>query len=510
MVKENVLEMKNISKDFSGVVVLENVDFSLKKGEVHALVGANGAGKSTLMKIINGIWVKYSGEVYLNGEKVKFNNPIDATKQGIGMIHQELDLTPNLTVAENIYLGREECGSAGIVMNKKKMMKEAQKLLDDLQFNVNAKEQVCDLPTAQQQLVLIARTVSMNSSLIIMDEPTSSLSISEIDNLFRVIKELQGRGISIIYISHFLEEIFKIADRVTTLRNGKLVGTREVADTTIQEVITMMVGEGHDHDKKFYRDRPSEEVRLKVQNISQASGLVHDVQFHVCKGEILGVAGVLGSGRTEIGKMIFGAMKKKAGYKILLNGKECPMRSPKEAVNYGMAYVSENRKTEGLIMKASLLSNISLVPLARQKHPWVDHANLKKIADKMGRSMSLKYSDMNQTADSLSGGNQQKVVLSKWLATDINLLILDQPTRGIDVGAKNEIYALADDLAKKGTSIIYISDELEELYNLCDRILVIKKGEVVADMENYDRHVTKAELFEKMITDKEGEVIDLL
>lgn len=508
MMKNNVLEMKNISKDFSGVVVLEDVNFTLKKGEVHALVGANGAGKSTLMKIINGIWVRYSGEMFLNGEKVKFKNPIDAERQGIGMIHQELDLTPNLTVAENIYLGREICDGK-IVINKKRMFQEAQELLDELEFEVDAREQVSRLSTAQQQLVLIARTVSMNSSLIIMDEPTSSLSISEIDNLFRVIKELKKKGISIIYISHFLEEIFKIADRVTTLRNGRWIGTKKVAETTIEEVISMMVGKEHELDKKFYRERPSEDIRLEVQNLSQMNGTVQNINFKVKKGEILGIAGVLGSGRTEIGKMIFGAMKKNPGYKIILDGRECVMKSPKEAVNQGIAFVSENRKTEGLIMQASLLSNISMVPLVRQNRPWVKHSKLHKLSTQIGDSMSLKYSSMEQTADSLSGGNQQKVVLCKWLATDIDLMILDQPTRGVDVGAKNEIYVLADELAKKGTSIIYISDELEELYNLCDRILVIKKGEIVADMENYNRQVTKAELFEKMITDKEGEVVDL-
>lgn len=506
---ENVLEMKNISKDFSGVVVLEGIDFALRQGEVHALVGANGAGKSTLMKIINGIWVKYSGEMYLNGEKVKFKNPIDAAKRGIGMIHQELDLTPNLTVAENIYLGRELTGSGKVLMDKKKMQEEAQKLLDELKFNVNAQEQICKLPTAQQQLVLIARTVSMNSSLIIMDEPTSSLSISEIDNLFRVIKQLKKRGISIIYISHFLEEIFKIADRVTTLRNGKLIGTKSIKETTIQEVISMMVGEGHNHNQKFHRNHPSDKLCLKVENMSQLEGAVHDISFSVHKGEVLGIAGVLGSGRTEIGKMIFGAIKKKPGYTILLNGKECSMKSPQEAVKQGVAFVSENRKMEGLIMEAPLLSNISLVPLVRQKRFWVKHKELEKVAVEMGNRMSLKYSSMSQTANSLSGGNQQKVVLSKWLSTDIDLLILDQPTRGIDVGAKNEIYVLADELAKKGTSIIYISDELEELYNLCDRILVIKKGGIIAEMENYERQITKAELFEKMITDKEGETVDL-
>lgn len=508
MMRENVLEMKHISKDFSGVTVLEEIDFTLRRGEVHALVGANGAGKSTLMKIINGIWVRYSGEVFLNGEKVRFKNPVDAAKQGIGMIHQELDLTPNLTVAENIYLGRETC--RGLMMDKRKMMAEAQRLLDELQFDVEAREKVSSLPTAKQQLVLIARTVSMEASLIIMDEPTSSLSISEIDNLFRVIKELNGRGISIIYISHFLEEIFKIADRVTVLRNGRLIGTKPAGETDIGEVISMMVGEKHQHDKKYMRERPSGEVRLEVSRMSQMRGQVRDIAFKVHRGEILGIAGVLGSGRTEIGKMIFGAMKKKPGYKIYLNGEACGMRSPKEAVNHGMAFVSENRKTEGLIMTASLLSNIALVPLARQKTPWVNHRRLEKTAADMGSRMSLKYSSMRQTADSLSGGNQQKIVLSKWLATDISLLILDQPTRGIDVGAKNEIYMLADELARKGTSIIYISDELEELYNLCDRILVIKKGQIVADMDNYDRQVTKAELFEKMITDREGEAVDLL
>lgn len=345
MMRENVLEMKRISKDFSGVTVLEEIDFTLKRGEVHALVGANGAGKSTLMKIINGIWVRYAGEVFLNGEKVHFKNPVDAAKRGIGMIHQELDLTPNLTVAENIYLGRETC--RGLMMDKRKMMAEAQRLLDELQFDVEAREKVSSLPTAKQQLVLIARTVSMEASLIIMDEPTSSLSISEIDNLFRVIKELNGRGISIIYISHFLEEIFKIADRVTVLRNGRLIGTKPAGETDIGEVISMMVGEKHQHDKKYMRERPSGEVRLEVSRMSQMRGQVRDIAFKVHRGEILGIAGVLGSGRTEIGKMIFGAMKKKPGYKIYLNGEACGMRSPKEAVNHGMASSQKTGRRRG-------------------------------------------------------------------------------------------------------------------------------------------------------------------
>lgn len=304
----NVLEMRGITKDFSGVVVLQNVDFSLRRGEVHALVGANGAGKSTLMKIINGMYVNYKGDMILDGKKVRFENPIDAMKKGIGMIHQELDLTMNLTVAQNIYLGREL--TRGGIIDKHEMINRAQALLDELQFGINATDIAGELTPAKQQLVLIARAVSMESRLIIFDEPTSSLSIEEINNLFRVIQDLQKKDVSVIYISHFLEEIFRIADRVTVLRDGTLIGTRNIAEMTIQGVVDMMVGEGREHGKKYYRSKPAEETLLEVSNMSMANGDVHDINFKIRKGEVVGLAGVLGSGRTEVGKMIFGALHK--------------------------------------------------------------------------------------------------------------------------------------------------------------------------------------------------------
>jgi ABC-type sugar transport system ATPase subunit len=508
MAKDIVLEMKGITKAFGNVVVLQDIDFELKRNEVHALVGANGAGKSTLMKILNGILINYKGNVFLEGESVRFTNPVDAARKGVGMIHQELDLTPNLTVAQNIYLGHEIRSKIGVI-NKQSMENETQRLLDRLKFDVDATILVKDLPPAKQQLVLIARAIGMDSKLIIMDEPTSSLSIGETENLFEVVKTLKDQGISIIYISHFLEEIFKIADRVTVLRDGKKIDTCEVKDVDIPQIVTMMVGKGRDHEKKFCRERPAEEVVLKVENMSQERGQVEDINFEIHKGEVLGLAGVLGSGRTEVGKMVFGALRKKNGCRLHLKNRILQIHSPKDAVRHRMAFISEDRKTEGLIVEASFHNNIVLAQLVCQKGSWVNHRKLRAAAIKIGDFMKLKYSDMNQPVKSLSGGNQQKVVLCKWMANDIDLMIMDQPTRGIDVGAKSEIYELVDELARNGKAILYISDELEELYRLCDRVLIMKRGRIFSELSNYERQLTKADIFARMVADADSNIKEL-
>ena len=498
-----VLEMKNITKDFSGVVVLNNVNFDLNQGEVHALVGANGAGKSTLMKVMNGILVNYSGEIVLDGNPVRFKDPADAFKKGIGMIHQELDLAANLSVYENIYLGYELC--KGISLNKTEMRVRAQKLLDDLQFDIDAAKPVEQLPPAKQQLVLIARTIAMDSKIIVMDEPTSSLSIKEIENLFSIIKDLCARGISIVYISHFLGEIFRTANRVTILRDGELIDTCDIGDITHKGIIEKMVGHKVDNDKKHHYDTHTDEVLLEVKNLTQKNGIVKNINFRLHKGEVLGIAGVVGSGRTEVAKMIFGALRKTSCSEIYIKGSKVNINSPKYAVSRHIGFVSENRKTEGLILGSSIFNNVVMLPIIKKKGVFVSFKQMKgKIFDVL-HSMSVKYSDIHQEVRSLSGGNQQKCVLGKWLSVDTEILILDQPTRGVDIGAKDEIYQLVDKLAKEGAAILYISDELEELYNLCDRIIVMKRGEQIAELDNYDRTLTKVQLLSSMIADSDSD-----
>lgn len=500
MSNDNVLQMNKISKEFNTVRVLNEVDFELKKGEVHALIGANGAGKSTLMKILNGIYVSYKGEILINGHKVFFKNPREAFENGVAIIHQELDLVNNLTVSENIFLGREKTRKGLIhCIERQAMKKEAQQLLDSLNFDIRADQVIGNLSVAKQQLVLIARVVAMDLKIIVMDEPTSSLSIKEIENLYDVIRNhLVKRGISVIYISHFLEEIFQIADRVTVLRNGSKINTANITECTQSKLVEWMVGHS-EVQKAYLRNKPNENTVLSVEGLTQKRGIVQDISLDIKKGEVVGLAGVVGSGRTELAKMIFGAEEKKSG-KIFIEGKEVKITSPKKAVASNIAYIPENRKTEGLVVIHSINENLSLVAINdTAKCGILSYKVLYKKAKNMINSLKIMCSSGYQHVRFLSGGNQQKVVLGKWLSVDSKILLLDQPTRGVDVGVKEEIYGLIDELAKKGTSILFVSDELEELLNLADRILVMKKGKIVCEHNNNERVLDKKELLSTMV-----------
>lgn len=491
-----VLEMKGIVKAFHAVRVLNKVDFELQRGEVHALLGANGAGKSTLVKILNGIYTSNEGEILLHGQRVFFKNPRDAFAHGVAIIHQELDLVNNLSVAENMFLGREIMDQRFGSVDRLAMNNEAQHVLDSLNFEIQAKQIVGELSPARQQLVMIARVVAMEAQIVVMDEPTSSLSFNEIENLYKVIEGLQKHGISIIYISHYLDEVFRIADRVTVLRNGEKIQVAAIDECTEAKIVEWMVGHA-DVKRAYHRMKPKDHIVLTVDKLSQQSGIVEDVSFQLREGEVLGLSGVVGSGRTELAKMIFGAEPIREG-KILLEGVEVRISSPEKAVAAGIAFIPENRTTEGLIINHSIHDNLALVTL-HEKTGVLNHKAIHSAAKGMMENLRIRCESALQQVRRLSGGNQQKVVLGKWLSVKSNVVILDQPTRGVDVGVKEEIYALVDSLAKEGVSILLISDELEELLNLTDRILVMKRGRIVREFDNSERQLGKPELLASMI-----------
>jgi ABC-type sugar transport system ATPase subunit len=493
--------MRGITKEFSGVRVLENVNFDLREGEVHALLGANGAGKSTLVKILNGIYTSYTGEIVLNGKQVTFATPRMAYESGISMIHQELDLVGCRNVAENIFLGRELFKFRSLrILNRGQMRADAQALLENLDFDISADTPVEKLSPAKQQLVLIARTVSMGSRLIIMDEPTSSLSVRETDRLFNVIAGLKEHGISIIYISHYLEEVFRVADRLTMLRDGKHIKTEDVAKCTPDQLVQWMIGHGAGAERRLERPPAQSATVLSISDYSMNRNYVRNVSFSLRRGEILGIAGVVGSGRTELLEMITGARPKKSGV-MQLDGKDISVASPAEAVKNGIAIVPEDRKTSGLIVAWTIWQNIALSSLKRfaRLSFFLRFKSIHKEVQKMIGYLNIKCSSQNQEISQLSGGNQQKAVLGKCLMNDPRVLILDQPTRGVDVGAKDEIYSLVNEQSKRGTSIIYVSDELEELLSMSDRILVMKQGRLVKEFSNRGKNLTKAELLATMI-----------
>ena len=494
------LKMQQITKAFGGVPVLDHVDFDLTVGETHALVGANGAGKSTLMKIIDGIYVNYEGELWVRDRKAHFKDPVDAQNSGIAMIHQELDLVTNLDVASNIYMGRETIKrKAGKILDRGKMLDQARDLLISLSFDIDADEITGRLSPAQQQQVLIARCVAMDASIIIMDEPTSSLSFKETEELFHIIGRLKKLGKSIIYISHFLEEIFRVADRITVLRDGRKIATLDSEGCTIQQIVDLMVGKNRNLSRKYFRETLKETPVLEVRNLSRQKGLVEDISFTVHEGEVVGIAGVVGSGRTELVKTIFGADRKKSGA-MFLHGNQVHIKNPAVAVNLGITLVPENRKEEGIILKRSVGDNLSIAAYKYQSQLGViDYKKAKKDAEKMMDFMHVVSRGQHQDVATLSGGNQQKVVIGKWLNISPKVLLLDQPTRGIDVGAKNEIYELINALAENGASIVLVSDELEELINLSDRVIVMQRGRIVKEFNNSTRSLTKAELLESMV-----------
>jgi len=483
MGKEKVLEMKNITKTFPGVKALDKVNFSLRKGEVHALLGENGAGKSTLMKVLNGIHKRDEGEIILKGEPVEFESTKEAQNAGLAIIHQELELIPHLNVAENIYLGREDRN--GIFVNYKKLYQNTEEVLDMLGVQIDPRAKIKDLNIGSQQMVEIAKAVSQNAEILVMDEPTSSLTNQEIEILFELIERLKEQEISIVYISHRLEEVFEICDRVTVLRDGEFVGEVETAETDEDQLIKMMVGRTIEDRFPKMQFNLGEEI-LRVENLSVPDKII-EASFSLRKGEILGIAGLMGSGRTELAKAVFGVYKEKKGY-IYFRGQKLEIDSPADALANGISYLSEDRKDEGLVLGLSVADNISISVLTTmlKAHTFINAAAEKELAQKYIEDLSIKTPSEMQLVKNLSGGNQQKVVISKLLSTKPEVVILDEPTRGIDVGAKREIYNLMQDLVDNGVGVILISSELPEVLNLSSRILVMHEKEIMGELDAAD------------------------
>jgi ribose transport system ATP-binding protein len=481
LMEEFVLEMKGITKTFPGVVALDDVSLSVRKGEVHALVGENGAGKSTLMKILNGVYQANSGKIYLNQEKIKIFGVRDAQEKGISIIFQEFNLINTLSVAENIFLGRYTNSN---IVDWRAMCREAQNLLEELGFPLSVDRIVSKLSTAEKQLVEIAKALSCNAKIIVMDEPTSSLTKNEVEMLFGIIEKLKKNGITIIYISHKLEEIHRICDTVTILRDGKVIDVKPIHAITRNEIIEKMVGRTIEMDYPK-RNVTVEEVVLSVNNITRTN-LLHGISFDLHKGEVLGIAGLVGAGRTELAEALFGAEKIDGGT-ISVKGKKVALYSTRDGKENSIGLLTEDRKETGVVLDFSVAKNISITNLKDVTNKLLlSNKKEKAVAQKYVEMLNIKTPSLDQSMVNLSGGNQQKVVLAKWLFSNVDILILDEPTRGIDVGAKYEIYCLINRLVEEGKSIIMISSELPEILGMSDRILVMHEGYIKGELEGKD------------------------
>lgn len=483
--REYVLEMRNITKRFSGNPVLQNVDFLVREGEVHALLGENGAGKSTLMKILMGIYQKDEGDVFLHGELAKIHSPRQALEQGIAMIHQELNPVLDLSIAENIFLGKEIVHYGTV--NFAEMEKQTAELLQKVGLDVSPSRVMRGMSVAQMQMVEIAKAISWNAKIIVMDEPTASLTEREVEVLFGLVKQLVEKGTAVIYISHKMDEIFRICDRVTVLRNGELVGTETIAETNRDHLISMMVGR---NVGEIYPKAEAEigETIFEVKNLT-VPGWVTDASFSVRRGEILGIAGLVGAGRSEMVEAIFGLRKKTSG-EVLVNGAPVNIKSPKVAVENKIALITEDRKVTGLNLIGTVRENITIVDIRNlTKGKLLHRENENKATDKYVERLKIKTDSREKQVVLLSGGNQQKVAIAKWLLSEPDIIILDEPTRGIDVGAKRDIYLLMSELAQAGKAIIMISSEMPEVLGMSDRIMVLTDGMVMGfvDRAHFDQ-----------------------
>ncbi len=490
MAESYFVEMFKINKSFSGVHVLKDIDFHVKKGEVHALMGENGAGKSTLIKILSGVYTRSSGTVKVKSEEVAFTNTKEAEEQGINIIHQELNIIPHLTVAQNMFLGKElTYGKLG-VLNKKAMKKATLTSLKELGVtNIDPDEPAGNLSVGQQQMIEIARALATKSELIIMDEPTAALTDREIEVLFEVINSLRDRGVSIIYVSHRMEEIFQICDRITVLRDGQYIGTENIKDTSFDEIVRMMVG--RELGERFpVRDTQLGEIVFEVKDL-ELEDTFDKVNFQVREGEILGIAGLMGAGRTEVMETIFGYRKKSNG-KIFLDGKELIIKHPVDAINAGLAFVTEDRKDKGLIIDASIRENIALTNMESLSSKGIMSTSkeTKLVTDLMSK-LHVRAAGMGQEVKRLSGGNQQKVVIAKWIGINPKVLLLDEPTRGVDIGAKREIYSIMNELSENGVAIIMVSSELPEVLGVSDRIMVLHEGKVTQILKREEANQEK-------------------
>lgn len=480
-----LVEMNGIHKAFSGNKVLKDVQFEVMPGEVHALMGENGAGKSTLIKILSGVYSRDKGIVKVKGEEVIFQNPKEAETNGINIIHQELNIIPHLTVAQNMFLGKElTYGKLG-VLNKKKMRSATIESLKELGVtNISPDETAGRLSVGQQQMIEISRALATKAELIVMDEPTAALTDREIEVLFKVVNSLREKGVSIIYVSHRMEEIFQICDRITVLRDGEYIGTEHIKETTFDNVVRMMVG--RELGERFpKRNSAIGNVVFEANNLSLDT-VFEDVSFNVRAGEILGIAGLMGAGRTEIVETIFGYRKKSSG-EIILHGKKLNIKHPRDAIRAGLAFITEDRKDKGLVISASIRDNIALTNMKSVSNSGVVNKRKEKLlVSELIQKLHVRTSGMNLEVRRLSGGNQQKVVIAKWIGIEPKVLILDEPTRGVDIGAKKEIYSIMNELSERGVAIIMISSELPEVLGISDRVLVIHEGRITGNIKQKD------------------------
>lgn len=478
------LRMEGISKSFGEAKVLKSVKFELKKGEVHALVGGNGAGKSTLMKIITGVYQLDEGEIFVNGKKTEIDNPIHAKEQGIAMIFQELSLIQTLTVAENIFLGRELLRHK--VRDERRMNEEAHKILCRLGIDIDPKMKVSELSVGMSQMVEIAKAVSKEAKIIVFDEPTAALSASETKRLFEMIAQLKQEGVSMVYISHRMNEILEICDRITIMRDGEYITTQYIKDMTLKKIVSQMMGEDQGKGHKFewiersYDENAKDLLTVKHLKINDK---LQDISFSVKPGEILGLAGLMGSGRTEILETLFGLRHKKGG-RIELDGKEVRIRSSKEAIENGLALIPEDRRKEGLVLMHSIKDNavLSVLPRLSKKGLFTDEKRERKLVEENIKTFGVKAEHINQPIHLLSGGNQQKIVIAKWINTKPKLMMLDEPTAGVDISAKGEILEIVRDFANQGHGVIFVSSELAEMMAICDQIITIYDGKITGKL----------------------------
>ncbi|HBB9769101.1 TPA: sugar ABC transporter ATP-binding protein [Escherichia coli] len=479
---ETFLQMKHITKRFPGVLALNDVQFSLRRGEVHALLGENGAGKSTLMKILSGVYQPDEGEIIFEDKPVSFSDPLSAQNVGITIIHQEFNLFPELTVEENIFIGREFCKKNRWRLDEKQQRQATIEILQKLNLAIKPDTLVADLTVAQQQMVEIAKAISVNARILIMDEPTAALTETEIESLFRVTRLLKEQGTGIVYISHRLEELALIADRATVMRDGQYISTVDYECVKISDLIAMMVGRDLGN---IYPRREALQQRIPVLEVNGLTrkGVLNNINFTLYRGEILGFAGLMGAGRTELARAIFGADSIDSGT-LKLNGKETVIKDISDAIQQGISYLTEDRKKEGLALNLSVERNIMLgnYPEYSDRFGNVDSRRCQQTSEEQVKALRIKTPNLEQAALNLSGGNQQKIIIARWVCKDTDILIFDEPTRGIDVGAKLEIYELMNRLVAKGKSIIMISSELPEVLGMCDRILVMRSGRITGEL----------------------------
>ncbi len=478
-----IIKMENITKTFPGVKALDDISIDFYRGCVHILIGENGAGKSTLMKILSGIYKLEKGALVYKNEKVAFDNPKQALDKGISVIHQELSVINDLTVAENIFLGREDRFRKNrlCLLDKSKMNCEANKILESMEMDIDPNIIVSKLSTAKKQMVEIAKAVSQDASVIVMDEPTSSIAENEVRALFKLIRELKKKGTAIIYISHRMKEIFEIGDRVSVLRDGQHIKTTDISNVTVDELISLMVG--REIKKMFYkREHPLGDDILRVEKLCKQNKF-KDISFVLKKGEILGVAGLIGAGRTEVLMSLFGVEKPDSGI-IYLEGEEVNITSPSIAIKNKIGLVPEDRRCQGLLLEDYVKTNISLPMLKRNsKYGFVDFLWETQIATRFVNKMGIKTPSISSKVKNLSGGNQQKIVLAKWMASNTQILLLDEPTRGVDVKAKSEIYALINNFVREGGSVMMVSSELPEILGVCDRVIVMREGAISGEIQ---------------------------